>query len=89
MESKSKYKSRHAARLLGHAPKPRDTMPWFYDFFMKDFAQRDAEQAEATRRGPLSTDPQRPWGGPRSRREEEGSESRFADYQVNGKSQIK
>ncbi len=79
MEAKSKYKIRHAARLLGHAPKPREVMPWFYDFFMKDFAEREREQAEAQRRGPLSTDPQRPWGGPRSRRDVEAEEEAISE----------
>ena len=67
MESKSRYKSRHAARLRGEAPQTREVMPWFYDFFMKDFAQREVEQMVAARKGPLSTDNQRPWGGLKSR----------------------
>ncbi len=61
MSNQSKYKARKAHRLNGHNPQPRDN-PHFYAEFMADFMLREKEQAEAARQGPLSTDPQRPWG---------------------------
>lgn len=56
-------------RLAGHAPMPRDP-PKYYAEFMADFSLREREQGEAARNGPLSTDPQRPWGNRRMSREE-------------------
>ncbi len=67
--NKSKYKQRKLLRLRGHAPQPRDP-PHYYAEFMADFQLREKEQAEAARQGPLSTDPQRPWGGRRISREQ-------------------
>lgn len=68
MSEESKYKTRHALRLAGHAPKPREGMPWWYEGAMADFAQREREQAEAAKRGPLSSNPMQPWGNPRTPR---------------------
>ncbi len=62
--NKSKYKQRKLMRLAGHAPKPRDP-PKYYAEFMADFLLREKEQVEAARQGPLSSDPQRPWGSRR------------------------
>lgn len=68
--NKSKYKQRKLMRMAGHAPKPRDP-PKYYAEFMADFLLREKEQVEAARQGPLSTDPQRPWGSRRIPREQE------------------
>lgn len=67
-EEKAKYKIRRNERLNGHGPKPRDTMPWWYEAAMADFAQREREQAEAAKRGPLSANPMQPWGNPKAPR---------------------
>jgi len=67
--NKSKYKQRKLMRMRGHAPKLREP-PHYYAEFMADFLLRDKEQAEAARKGPLSTDPQRPWGNKRLTREQ-------------------
>lgn len=82
MESKSKYKVRQHARLLGHAPKPRDIMPWWYESAMKDFQEREREQSEAMRRGPLSTNPMVPWGNDKPRRPAvEAAEEQFESFE--------
>jgi hypothetical protein len=68
VSEESKYKTRRAVRLAGHGPKLREKMPWWYEGAMADFAQREREQAESAKKGPLSSDPMQPWGNPRPRR---------------------
>lgn len=76
--NKSKYKQRKLMRLRGHAAMPRDP-PKYYAEFMADFLLREKEQAEAARNGPLSTDPQRPWGNKRIPREQLLAEEKLAE----------
>jgi hypothetical protein len=64
-QEKSRYKIRKAQRLHGAPPKMREKMPYWYESAMLDFRKRDAEQAEAARSGPLSTDRMVPWGNER------------------------
>lgn len=74
MEEKAKYKNRRLARLNGHAAKPRDKMPWWYESVMADFSKREKDQLEAAQKGPLSTNPMVPWGNDKPRRQPDEGE---------------
>jgi hypothetical protein len=40
----------------------REVMPWFHAYFVKDFGEREKEQALAASKGPLSKNPLVCWG---------------------------
>ncbi len=78
MSNQSRYKTRKAHRLNGHNPEPRPP-PKYYAEFQADFSLREREQNEAARQGPLSTDPQRPWGGRKLSRMDEAAPNEQAE----------
>ncbi len=67
-EEKAKYKARRARRLNGSPPEAREIMPWWYESAMADFNQREKEQAAAALKGPLSSNPNVPWGHEKPKR---------------------